>query len=116
MMKSGNDRYHQIHRVVEYPPQARRELSPNKEADGVLGMMKAIGSSNFNQESSLNTWRVNYLCSHSLGDKIELVMVIHHSCRSFQNKIQFPGNLRMTTKEITMMDISNDITKFRRAD
>jgi hypothetical protein len=36
IMKSGNDRYHQVCRVVEYPPQARRELSPNKEADGVL--------------------------------------------------------------------------------
>ena len=58
-MKSGNNRYHQIRRVVEYPPHARRELSPNKEADGVLGMMKAIGTSNFNQESSLKAWHMN---------------------------------------------------------
>ena len=64
MMKSGNDRYHQIRRVVEYPPQARRELSPNKEADGVLGMMKAIGSSNFNQESSLKAWHMNSISAH----------------------------------------------------
>jgi len=59
IMKSGNKRYHQVLRVVEYPLQARRELSPNKKADGVLGMIKAIGTSNFAQEFSLKAWRMN---------------------------------------------------------
>jgi len=59
IMKSGNDRYHQVYRVVEYLPQARRELSPNKKADGVLGMIKAIGTSNFAQKFSLKAWRMN---------------------------------------------------------
>ena len=48
-MKSGKERYHQVLRLVEYPPQARRELSPNKKADGVLGMIKAIGTSKYAQ-------------------------------------------------------------------
>jgi hypothetical protein len=49
IMKSGKERYHQVLRLVEYPPQARRELSPNKKADGVLGMIKAIGTSKYAQ-------------------------------------------------------------------
>jgi len=59
IIKSGNDRYHQVRRVVEYPQQAQRELSPNKKADGVLGMIKAIGTSNFSLEFSLKAWRMN---------------------------------------------------------
>ena len=58
-MKSGNERYHQVLRVVENLPQARRELSPNKKVDGVLGMIKAIGTSNFAQEFSLKAWHMN---------------------------------------------------------
>jgi len=37
---------------VEYPPQERRELSPNKDAVGVFGIMKAIGTSKEIPESS----------------------------------------------------------------
>jgi len=58
-MKSGNNRYHQGLRVVEYLPQAQRELSPNKKADGVLGMTKAIDTSNLAQEFSLKVWHMN---------------------------------------------------------
>ncbi len=47
----GKDRYHQSQRSVEYPPQARRDLFPNKKAVGVLGMMKAMDTLNNIQES-----------------------------------------------------------------
>ena len=38
-MKSGNERYHQVLRVVQNLPQVQRELSPNKKVDGDLGMI-----------------------------------------------------------------------------
>ena len=45
-ISSGKDMYHQTLSVVEYHPQAWSELSPIKEAVGVLEMMTAIGTSN----------------------------------------------------------------------
>jgi hypothetical protein len=51
--------YRQTQIVVEYPLQAQKELSPNKEAVGVFGMMKAIGTLNGIPESSLRTCWMN---------------------------------------------------------
>jgi hypothetical protein len=56
---SGKEIYHQTLRVVEYPPQAQSELSPNKEATGVLGIMNAIGTSNTIPESLVIAYRIN---------------------------------------------------------
>jgi hypothetical protein len=39
IMKSGNERYHQVLRVVQNLPQVQMELSPNKKVDGDLGMI-----------------------------------------------------------------------------